>query len=100
MISRAKNKGKHCIHYGIKQWKTKGIFYIINDISEHLTLVQSLYTIGNSNHAVSISVNWIFDSKYENNIHWKNNNWILYILLCMANKALKFLNLCFMQTGM
>ena len=40
----------------------KGGFYILSDISEHLTLVQLMDTVGNINHASSITENWLFGS--------------------------------------
>ena len=38
---------------------------IITDISEHVTLVQLIYYVGNVNHAISVGRYWIFDSNYE-----------------------------------
>ena len=37
----------------------------ITDISEHVTLVQLIYFLGNVNHATSVVGYWIFDSKYD-----------------------------------
>ena len=37
----------------------------MNDISKNVALVQLMDTVGNSNHAVTIVGNWIFDSKYK-----------------------------------
>ena len=37
-------------------------FDIRNYISENVTLVQLVYSIGNVNHAISIVGHWIFDS--------------------------------------
>ena len=42
--------------------KKRGQFDILNDISEHLTLVQIMDTTGNVNHAFSITGCWIYDS--------------------------------------
>ena len=45
--------------------KKKGQFEIIHDISENITLVQLIDSVGNVNHAFSIVRYWIFDSKYK-----------------------------------
>ena len=39
-------------------------FYILNDISEYVNLVQLLDSLGNVNNAISIVGRWIFDSNY------------------------------------
>ena len=39
-------------------------FDILNDISENVTLVQLMDSIGNVNHSISIVGHWIFDSNY------------------------------------
>ena len=40
-------------------------YKILEDISENVTLVQLMYSLGNVNRAISVFGNWIFDSKYE-----------------------------------
>ena len=60
----AHNKDGQRIHYNIKNWKKKGRFDIIQDISENINLVHFMDTVGNVNHAVSIVGHWIFDSNY------------------------------------
>ena len=37
----------------------------MNDIGEHVTLVQLIYIAGNVNHVVSIIRCWIYDSNYK-----------------------------------
>ena len=64
MINRAKNKGDHHLRYEIKQWKIKGSFDIINDISDIFTIVQLMETIVNLNHSVNIVEKCIFDSNH------------------------------------
>ena len=49
----------------MKNWFNKGAFDILNYISENVTLVQLMETLGNVNHAISIVGYWIFDSNYE-----------------------------------
>ena len=64
MLDRERNKGENHISYYIKQWNIKGSFDILNDISEHVSLVKLMNRIGNVNHAVIIVVKLIFDSNY------------------------------------
>ena len=45
--------------------KKKGQFEIIHDISENITLVQLMESVGNVNNTVNIAEYWIFDSKYK-----------------------------------
>ena len=42
-----------------------GSYDILKDISEHVTLVQLMNSLGNVNHAISAVGYWIFDSNYE-----------------------------------
>ena len=49
----------------MKIWKKNDDFDILNDISEDVTLVQLMDSIGNVNHDISIVGHWIFDSNYE-----------------------------------
>ena len=64
MSDQVRNPGEQRLHYNIKKQK-KGQFEILHDISENFTLVQLMYSVGNVNHAVSISIYWIFDSNYK-----------------------------------
>ena len=43
------------------KWKKIGSFYILDNIIEHVTLAQLMDSLGNSNHAVSVVGNGIFD---------------------------------------
>ena len=40
-------------------------YKILEDISANVTLVQLIDSLVNVNHAISVVVSWIFDSKYE-----------------------------------
>ena len=42
-----------------------GSFDILTDISEHVTLVQLMYSLGNVNHDIIVVGYWIFDSNNE-----------------------------------
>ena len=58
-------KGEHKLYYKLNIFKQKGSVNILNDISEHVALVQLMYSLGNLNHAISVVGYWIFDSNYE-----------------------------------
>ena len=63
MIDTSQNKGDQGLHYDINKWKIKGVFDIINDIIEHVPIVNFIDKIVNMNHAVSIALKCIFDLK-------------------------------------
>ena len=65
MTDRVQNKSEQQLCYTLERWKKKGQFDILNHISEYVTLVQLLYTVGNVSHFVGISGTWIFDSNYK-----------------------------------
>ena len=65
MIDKVLNKCKQKLRYRIKQCNIKESFEIINNISEHITLVQLIETVRNLNIAMIISGNGIFDSNYD-----------------------------------
>ena len=47
------------------KYKKMGEYKILKHISENVTLVQLMDSIGNMNHAISVVGNCIFDSNYE-----------------------------------
>ena len=61
------HKGEQHLRYNINKWE-KGDFDILNDISENVTLLQLMDTLGNMNHSISIVGYWIFDSDYEKSL--------------------------------
>ena len=63
MKYQANNQGEQNVHYSINRQKTQGIFDILHEISENVTLVQLTGSVGNVNNSVSIVGYWIFDSK-------------------------------------
>ena len=65
MLDKESNKRKYNLKYKIIQWETKVSFDALNDISNHVKLMQLMESIGNENQAVSIVVKWIFDSEYK-----------------------------------
>ena len=64
MRNRRKTKGEQNLQYNLTIWKRNDEFDILNDISEDVTLVQLMDSLGNVNHAIIIVEYWIFDSNY------------------------------------
>ena len=58
-------KGEPKVHYGLMKYKQTGSYKNFKDISENVTLVQLMDSLGNVNHAISVVGYWIFDSNYE-----------------------------------
>ena len=68
MLYPARNFGKKHLHYKLEKWK-KITFGILNNISEHVTLVKLMDSLGNVNHAVNVVGKCMFDSNYKNIYH-------------------------------
>ena len=64
MTNRKKIKGEHKLRYNLKVWQKKDNFYILNNVSEYVTLVQLMESLRNVNYTTSIVGYWIFDSNY------------------------------------
>ena len=60
-----KIKGEPKVRYILSKYKKKVSYYILTDISEHVTLVQFMDSLVNLNHAISVVGYWIFDSNYK-----------------------------------
>ena len=58
-------KDEQRLRYNMKIWHKNDAFDILKKISEFLTLVQLLNSLGNVNHAISIVGYWVFDSNYD-----------------------------------
>ena len=54
MSDKARRFGEKHICYKLEQWNKTGTFDILNNISEYVTLVQLMDSLGNVNHAVSV----------------------------------------------
>ena len=65
MKNRRKIKSQQNLRYNMRIWKKNDAFDILNDISEVVTLVQLMDSLGNVNRAISIVGVWIFDSNYD-----------------------------------
>ena len=61
MLDKARNFGEKDLRYKLEKWKKAGTFGILNHISEHVTIVQLMESLGNVNHSVSMVGKWIFN---------------------------------------
>ena len=59
------NEGEARVHYNLIKYKKKGLYKFLEEIINHVILVQLMYSSGNVNDAISVVGNWIFDSNYE-----------------------------------
>ena len=57
-------KGQQNLKYNLTIWKKNDDFDILNDISEDVTSVKLMESLGNLNRDISIVVHWVFDSNY------------------------------------
>ena len=62
---KKRNRGETKVHYSLIKYNKKGLYKILEDISENVTLVQFMDSLGNVNCAISVVGYWIFDSNYE-----------------------------------
>ena len=46
--------GEQHLRYNLNKCENRGTFDIMNDISENVTLVQLMYTLGNVNHDIGV----------------------------------------------
>ena len=56
------------MYYSLRKYKNKGSYDILTDISEHVTLVKLMDSLGNVNHVISVVGYWLFDSKYKKSL--------------------------------
>ena len=68
MTNRMHIKGEQRLRYNLKVWHKNNAFYILKNISEYVTLVQLMDSLGNVNHAINIVGYWIFYSKDEKSL--------------------------------
>ena len=54
MIDKTRNKGQKNLCYKVEKWKKVGTFDIMNNISDHVTLLKLINSLGDMNHAVSV----------------------------------------------
>ena len=57
-------KGEPKLYYSLVKYKKKGSCGILKDISEHVTLVRLMDSLGIVNHDISVLGYLILDSKY------------------------------------
>ena len=60
-----KIKGETKVYYSLREYKKKGSYDILIDISENVTLDKFMDSLVNVNHAISVFGYWVFDSNYE-----------------------------------
>ena len=65
MKNRRKVKGENNLQYNMKIWKKNDASDILNEISEDVTLVQLIDSLGNVNNDISIVGYCMFDSNYK-----------------------------------
>ena len=65
MKNRRKIKGEQTLQYNLTIWKKNNYFDILNNISEDVTLVQLMDSLGNVNHDISIVGYLIFYYNYK-----------------------------------
>ena len=75
MTNISKIKGEYNLRNNLKVWQKNDAFGILNKVSEYVTLVHLMGSLGNLNHAISIVGYWIFDSNYKE-------------LLCLTQESL------------
>ena len=56
------------LQYNNNKWIEQGNFDILHDISQNVTLVQLMDSVGNVNHAMSIVGYWIFVFNYKKSL--------------------------------
>ena len=78
MKNRRNIKGEQNLQYNLTIWEKNDAFDIINDISENVTLVKLMDSLGNVNHDISIVGNWIFESNYKKALCLKKE--LLYLI--------------------
>ena len=57
-----KSKREPRVYYSVRKYKKKVYYDILTDMSENVTLVQLMDSLGHVNHAISFVGNWIFES--------------------------------------
>ena len=63
--NKRRTVGEVRVYYNLIKYKKMHEYIILEDISENVTLVKLMDSLGNVNHAISVVGNWIFDSNYE-----------------------------------
>ena len=53
------------MYYSLRKYKEMGSYDIMADMSDHVTLIKLMNSLGNARHAIIVVEYWIFDSNYE-----------------------------------
>ena len=59
MKNKRRIKGEQDLQYNLTIWKKNDDFYILNEISEYVTLIQLMESLENVNRDISIVGHWI-----------------------------------------
>ena len=62
------NVGESRLKSNLIKYKRMHEYKLLEDISENVTLVQLMDSLGNVNHAISVVGDWIFYSNYEKSL--------------------------------
>ena len=68
MTNIANIKSEQRLRYNVKVWHKNDDFDILNNISEYVTLVKLMESLGNVNNYISIVGYWIFDSNNDKSL--------------------------------
>ena len=102
IMNQAQKKVEQHLNYMIKQWEIKGIFDILNYITEHVTLFQLVDTVGDVKtplyfpllyHIIKMLINFLL-CLVQNDCIIKSNSIIISILFtnqCLFNTSLNSL---------
>ena len=71
MLGKENNTDNRHLIYKILQWKKQGSFYALNDICNHVTFLQLMASIGNSNITVSIVGKWTLIQNIRKIYHYR-----------------------------
>ena len=69
-------KGEPRVYYNLSKYEKMGSYYILTDMSEHVTLEQLMYYLVNLNRAISVFGTEYLTQTTKNYLYLIENNWI------------------------
>ena len=91
ILKNKKIKGEPKLYYSLRKYKNKGSYDILTEMSQHVTLVQSMDYLGNVNYAISVVRYWIFESNYEKSLVLNRESLdIIFAPSCGEEQVAKF----------
>ena len=69
-------QGETRVYYILRKYKNKVSYDILTDISESVTLVQLMGSLGNVNHAISVVGYCKFESNYKKHLYLIDHRWM------------------------